>query len=135
MDNEISITPFRYKYLQALKNLLESNGSPDAETVSMKNLPKTGYIAMMGGYPVAAGFLRRVEGGYGQIDTLTTNKTYGAIVRHAGILKVVESLLEDANTLKLQGIIAITTEPTVIERSKAYGFKTLTHVVIAKALT
>jgi hypothetical protein len=126
--------PFRYKYLNALLDLLSSNNS-DVSLISMKTLPKIGYVALLNNRPVAAGFLRRVEGGYGQIDTLTSNKYLGSIVRHQGISKVVDSLLEDAKILKLHGIISYIQHPDVLKRAQDVGFTLLPHRVISLSLT
>lgn len=134
MVNEISIVPFRFKYLKALQSILETNDYIGISDVNMKTLPKIGYIAMMGGYPIAAGFLRRVEGGYAQLDTLTTNKTYGSLVRHQGIEGIVKTLIQDAKDLQLHGIVAFTSDYSVIKRSEDLGFQTLKHSLIALKL-
>lgn len=135
MDNELSIIPFRFKYLSTLHELLNSNDYLGISEVNMKTLPKIGYIALMGGHPIAAGFLRRVEGGYAQFDTLTSNKHFGSLVRHKGIELIVDHLLQDAKDLRLKGIIAFTTDDGILDRADKMGFKTLTHSVIALKLT
>ncbi len=132
--NEVSIIPFRYKYLSVLHDLLDSNQYAHTHTVTMKSLPKIGYIALLGGHPIAAGFLRRVEGGYAQIDTLTSNKLFGSQVRHEGIRLVVDSLIADAKNLKLKGIIAFTNDDGILDRAETIGFKCLTHSVISLCL-
>lgn len=91
----------------------------------MKTLPKIGYMALMNGHPIAAGFLRRVEGGYAQLDTLVTAKHFGSQVRHAGIEKVVDALIDDAKVLKLQGIIAFTSDNSIVKRAEDRGFSVL----------
>jgi hypothetical protein len=102
----------------------------------MKTLPKIGYIAMLGGHPIAAGFLRRVEGGYAQLDTLTTSKHFGSLARNQGINKVVDALLQDAKELRLHGVIAFTEEKSIKDRAEALGFKILpNHNLMALALT
>ena len=122
---EISIVPFRFKYLKALHDLLGSNDYLGISDVNMKTLPKIGYIALRGGHPIAAGFLRRVEGGYAQLDTLTTNKYMGSIIRHEGINKVVDALIQDAKDLQLRGIIAFSRDYSIIKRAEDLGFHTL----------
>lgn len=101
----------------------------------MKTLPKIGYMALLNGHPVAAGFLRRVEGGYGQLDTLTSNAQFGAIVRHKGIEKVVESLINEAKDLNLHGIIAFTKDAGVLKRAESIGFHVVEQTIIALPLT
>ncbi len=134
MDNEISVIPFRFKYLYALLDLLGSNNYHNISEINMKTLPKIGYMALRNGYPVAAGFLRRVEGGYGQLDTLTSNALFGSQIRHEGLEKVVNSLLEEAKVLKLHGIISFTTDPGVLKRAESLGFHVVETTTIALKL-
>lgn len=122
---DISIIPFRFKYLKSLIDLLESNDYIGISEVNMKTLPKIGYIALRQGHPIAAGFLRRVEGGYAQFDTLTTNKYMGSIIRHEGICKVVDALIQDAKDLQLRGIVAFSSDLGTIKRAEDFGFRIL----------
>lgn len=135
MSTEISLIPFRFKYLKSLHDLLETNAYGDLSDVNMKTLPKIGYIAIMGGHPIAAGFLRRVEGGYAQLDTLTSNKFFGSQVRHEGIKLVTDALIEDAKTLKLHGIIAFTTDDGVLKRAKDKNFVVFPHTLFGIKFT
>lgn len=100
----------------------------------MKTLPKIGYIALSNGYPVAAGFLRRVEGGYGQIDTLTTNRLAHPTVRNDGINKVVDALIQDAKDLRLHGILAITASDSIVDRGLQRGFSLIPQQIIGISL-
>ena len=100
-----------------------------------KTLPKIGYIALLDKSPVAAGFLRKVEGNVvAQIDSLVSNPYFGSIVRHRGISMVIDQLTADAKELKLKGVYAFTIEPSVIERAESIGFHVLKHTLIAKPL-
>lgn len=100
-------------------------------TITMKNLPKIGYIALMNKQPIAVGFLRKVEGGYAQIDTLVSNPYYGSIIRHEGIKKVTDALQEEAKLLKLHGIIAFTKDTGVLSRADAEGWHKVSETLIA----
>lgn len=98
----------------------------------MKTLPKIGYMAFLGDQPIAAGFLRRVEGGYAQLDTLVSNPHFGSQIRHIAIGKVVSALLDEAKLLELEGVIAFTNDYSVITRAEAIGFHVLeSHKLIA----
>jgi hypothetical protein len=131
-SDEVSVVPFRYKYLSTLLDLLNSNEYLHISTVTMKTLPKIGYLAMMNGHPIAAGFLRRVEGGYAQLDTLTSNKHMGSIIRHKGINAIVDALIQDAKDLRLHGVIAFTRDESILKRAEAIGFHALSdHSLIA----
>ena len=100
----------------------------------MKTLPKIGYIAYLGKHPIAAGFLRRVEGGYAQLDTLVSNAHFGSQIRHKGIEMVVDTLLQDAKDLKLHGVIGFTNDPGILKRANSIGFKTLPQSLIGLKL-
>ena len=76
----------------------------------------------MNNHPIAAGFLRRVEGGYAQLDTLTSNKHLGSIVRHQGITIIVNTLIQYAKDLQLRGIIAFNSDCSILRRSEELGF-------------
>lgn len=134
MDNEVSVVPFRYKHLQMLLDMLKDREYLGISTVNMKTLPKIGYIALLNKQPIAAGFLRRVEGGYAQLDTLTSNPYYGSIIRNDGIKLVVDRLIEDAKDLKLHGIIAFTGDSGVLDRAKSIGFNEIDQSLIALKL-
>jgi len=121
---EIEVVPFKYAHLPLLLEMLTDQNTPWATKVSMKSLPKIGYIALLNKQPVAAGFLRRVEcDEVAQIDCLTSNPWFGSIIRHAAITNVVNRLIEDAKLLKLQGIIAFTKDLGVLSRAKELGFQ------------
>jgi len=135
MKVEISLVPFKHKNFPQLIELLESNKYPNIENIQMKTLPKVGYIAYMGGHPIACGFLRRVEGGFAQIDTLTSNAHFGSQIRHEGIKKVVDALILEAKSLKLSGILALTADQGILDRAKALGFHDIFQSVIGLKLT
>lgn len=112
--------------------MLESNEFLGVSGITKSTLPKIGYICLLGDYPLAAGFLRRVECDIvAQIDGLTSNPEFGSILRHQGINMIVESLIQDAKQLKLQGIIAFTKDKGILDRAKVMGFKYLTESLIS----
>lgn len=131
---EVSCLPFKFKHLELLKEMHQLRKYPHTELLSMKNLPKVGYIAIIGSQPIAAGFLRRLEGGYGQIDTLVSNPFVGSILRNEGIRQIVDTLLMDAKCLRLEGIISYTNDSGVLSRAKDLGFNELDQRVIVLKL-
>jgi len=128
--DEISVTPFKFKHFEDLIALLQSNNYPDVESITMRTLPKLGYIAYLGKQPVAAGFLRRLEPCFAQIDTLCSYKFFGSKVRHEGIKLVVDALIEDAKRLKLEGILAFSQDTGVLKRAESLGFTTIPQTLI-----
>lgn len=104
-------------------------------TVNMKTLPKIGWMTLLNKQPIAAGFLRRVEGGYAQLDTLVSNPYYGSLIRHEGIDKVVKALIDDAKDLKLHGIIAFSSDSGVLSRAETLGFTQINQSLIVLRTT
>lgn len=108
--------------------MLEAQEYPDMGDLNMKTLPKIGYIALIDKQPVAAAFLRKVEGGIvAQVDGLTSNPYFGSIIRHIGINKVLTGIIEDAKDLKLKGLICFCQDLPTIKRAEATGFTLIQH--------
>ncbi len=135
MQQEISIIPFKFKNFNDLRELHHLQKYPQISEIKMKTLPKIGYIAYLGDSPIAAGFLRRVEGGFAQLDTFVSNPHFGSQVRHIGIEGVKSALLEEAKVLKLEGIIVLTDDGSIISRAVDTGFNVLeAHRILVKRL-
>lgn len=117
-----------------LLDMLTSQKYKGIEHITKKTLPKIGYIAIMNGLPIAAGFLRRLEPCYAHIDTLVSNAYCGSILRHKGIAGVVEGLIEEAKHLKLKGLVAHSQDKGTLERAKSLGFHIVPETIIALPL-
>lgn len=115
--------------------MLESQNYIGISDITLDTLPAIGYIAMQSGFPVAAGFLRMVEGGYAQIDTLATNAKFKSEPRHKAISSVVDELIKSAKILELKGIIALSSDEGVLNRASSLGFHVVQQTVIALSLT
>lgn len=102
--------------------------------INMRTLPKVGFIAYLGDQPIAAGFLRRLEPCFAQLDTLVSNAHFGSTVRHQGVSLVVEALISEAKALKLEGIIATTVDEGTLKRAVSLGFKVVNQHLIALPL-
>lgn len=135
MANEISILPFKFKHMSSLLDMHESQRYENMASIDYRTLPKVGYIAFHGTMPVAAGFLRRLEPCYAQIDTLVTAAYCGSVLRHEGVSKVVDALIEEAKSLKIQGLICHTQDKGTLARAEALGFRIVPQTIIALPLT
>ena len=133
LNHSVNITPFKFKHLPQLLEMLESQKYAGISDITMKTLPKVGFIATMNGQPIAAGFLRRVEPCFAQLDTLASNAYFGSNIRH--LSSVVDALLNEAKRLKLKGIISLTGDKGTLERAKSLGFHVVDQTVIALSLT
>lgn len=95
-----------------------------------KDLPEVGFIAFDDGIPVAAGFLRRVEGGYSLLDGLISNPNCRPWDRHVCIDLVVQELIKTAVARDDKKIVAYSEDISTINRSFVHGFKKLPHSLI-----
>lgn len=89
----------------------------------MEEFPELGVVAFEDGLPVAAGFVRMVEGGYGQIDGLTTSPAALAPVRHDAINHIVDKLVDMAQCVGVRQLYAFTSVASIKERALAIGMK------------
>lgn len=131
---ETSIVPFKFKYLPFLLEMHQSQGYDSISAINMRTLPKIGFIALMGDQPIAAGFLRRLEPCYAQLDTLVSNAYFGSQIRHQGVSLVVDELIKEAKRLKLEGILALTQDAGVLKRAADLGFHVVDQSVITISL-
>ncbi len=100
----------------------------------MQNLPKIGYICYFGKQPVAAGFLRRVEPDYAQMDTFISNPYFGSKVRHEALNKIIDALIDDAKQLELKGILAFTKDQGIFKRATERGFTVIEQALLSLRL-
>lgn len=118
-----------------LKEMLISQDYSGAHDKDTYNLPKIGYIAFYNKIPVAAGFLRRVEGDViAQIDGLTSNPFFGSIIRHNALSQVLDRLILDAEELELKGLMAFCLDPSSVKRAESIGFEVIKHTILTKLL-
>lgn len=101
---------------------------------SPNEFPEYGYIAIDKDLPVAIAFLRRVEGGYAQIDGLCSNPEASPAQRHEALDSVISKVIDTAKELGIHRLVCFTKDQSVCERSKKYNFKPLPHVLIVKEL-
>ena len=135
----IETLTYNPKMFESIVLMHKSQGYPDMQCITIDSLPALGTVAFDfkedNGKPVAAAFLRMVEGGYAQIDTLVSNAATPSEMRHEGISKCVDKLIQEAKNLKLHGILATTKDETTITRALSLGFHVVTdHKVIALSL-
>lgn len=130
LDNSLNLLVFKHKHYPLLQDMLKDQECPWKEFISYKTLPKIGYIVTLQDQPIATGFLRKVEGGYGQLDTFATNPYFGSKLRHAAIEMIVDALMDDAKRLKLHGLLVFSHDSGIIKRSEERGFKPLPDTLL-----
>lgn len=121
-------------HLDDLKLMLNTQNSDVSVTSS---IPRIGIIAHLEGRsqtPVAAGFLRMVEGGFAQIDGLTSNANLSSNIRHLGLSKVVSEVISQAKSLGVIQLHAFSKDKGTLKRAEAIGFRACEHTLIALSL-
>lgn len=131
---DVQVVPFKFKHYQQLLDMHASQKSPLTQVLTYRTLPKIGFIAFLGDQPIAAGFLRRLEPCYAQLDTLVSSAHFGSSVRNAGVSLVVDALIEQAKQLKLEGIIALTKDKSILMRAEGLGCHMVNESIVALSL-
>jgi hypothetical protein len=89
----------------------------------LKDLPALGYIALVDIYPMAAGFLRKVEGGLGLLDGFILNPSYPRALKDELLDGITLKLIAAAKELKLKGLIALSISEGIKKRAQKHGFE------------
>lgn len=125
----------KYKHHEdshAAENLLASRGLPLNLAL---DLPVNGFIARYRGEPVAMGFIRLIEGGYGQIDSLITNSQFPSDIRDTVVDLLVSNLIKSSKSMGLRKLISYTLDSNTLARSYRHGFERSSHSVITLDLS
>lgn len=98
-------------------------------------MPALGWVASDLEGPVAMAFLRRVEGGYAQLDGLVTDPGAPGALRSRAIDLVVKKVLDTAKELGIRAVTATSVDANTLVRSDKHGFVLLPHSVIIANLS
>jgi len=117
--------------VRGMIQLLESrNMSPGL----INDLPVFGLIAYDNGEPVAAGFLRDIEGPYAMLDSYITNPNAPAKVRNRALNLITDKLIKVARLNDKVKLLAFTADLHTHWRSLEHGFTYLPHTFSAITL-
>lgn len=98
----------------------------------LEDLPEHGYIAFDDmDRPVAAGFIRRVEGNYALIDSLISNPEAPGVLRNEALDLITVQLIKTARELGFKQLIAFSRDVNTLKRAERHGFASLPDHVIA----
>lgn len=98
-------------------------------------MPALGWIIYAEGSPVATAFLRKVEGGFAQLDGLATNPHYPADGRDKALDELVTHVMSEAKRLKFKAVTATSRDKHTLLRSQRHGFTSTSHVYIVADLS
>lgn len=96
-------------------------------TCSIDDMPEFGLIAIKGDTPIAAGFIRRVEGPYAILDSFITNPDTPSEFRDRALDLITEKLITIADYNNVTKLISFTTEKNIFIRSIKHGFASVPH--------
>lgn len=120
-----------------IETLLHSQGMEVHN--NMSRLPKFGITLglPMTTTPVAAGFLRMIEGSKNtaMLDSLITNAHINPDIRNAALDDLVSKLIIWATEHDIINILAFSVDKNTLMRAKRFGFEELPHQLIALTLT
>ncbi len=121
--------------LQDLIYLHRTQNIEDTSFLTPDTIPTAGYVAYLDNKPIAAGFLRRIEGGFAQLDTLVSNKDYPPHIRHEALDSIVHTLLSTGKALGIKGIISLSVDEGIVKRAISLGFAATPQFVLTLPLT
>lgn len=93
-------------------------------------LPEHGYIAYLDDHPIACGFLRKCEGGIGIVDSFCSNPKMPGQLRHQALDLIINKLVRDCKELNIKGLIAFSSDSSIIQRSLRHNFMKLDQQVM-----
>lgn len=111
-------------HLLYVNRWLKARGLP--ETTGL-DLPDLGILASTH-MPIAAGFIRTAEGGYGILDSFVTDPEALPSDRDQCLDAVVKALLDVAPSLKISRMLAFSADKNTMSRAKKFGFTIQPHV-------
>lgn len=97
-------------------------------------IPFNGFVALVDGYPAAMAFIRKVEGGFGQLDGLVTNPLLAPEARSAAIDDLVAHIIAAAKDMKLKALMSFSRDKNTLVRAERFGFSPMAHTLIALGL-
>ncbi len=97
-------------------------------------LPEVGYVAYRHTEPVAMGFLRRVEGDCGIIDSLMTNPHASKADRNEALDAIFSQLIETAKELGIKSLLGYSKDANTLMRARRYGFSDQPYAVMSATL-
>lgn len=99
-------------------------------------LPKLGVITSVGKEPIAAAFLRRVEGTTDTaiLDSIISSSAFSPQDRDKALDQTIHMLFALAQAHKITHILGFSTDKNTLMRGQRFGFAELPHQVVTLSL-
>lgn len=104
--------------------MLQMLFSREMSPTVITDLPQHGLIAMEGDAPIAAGFIRRIEGPYVMLDSYITNSVSSPQARDRALNLITTKLLRWAASNGVSKVLSFSSDPNTITRATEHGFNT-----------
>lgn len=99
-----------------------------------EELPEVGFVVYEEDFFIAAGFLRKCEGGYGMMDSYITDPKMPPLLRNQALDMITKRLVKAAKSLQMKQVVGFCLDGNTISRSQRHGFVLTEHKVIVKAV-
>ena len=86
------------------------------------DIPEFGLIAFEGEKPVAAGFIRQIEGNYAMLDSFISNPDIEYAIRDRALDLITRKLIEVAKRNNVRKLFAFSEHTGIIDRAIRNGF-------------
>lgn len=113
------------KDIGILKNLLKARNM-DVNMAS-DQYGVDGYVVYLNITPVAAGFLRKMEGDYGMLDAFITDPVILPEYRDKALDVLMSRLIDLARSQEITKLLAFTTDENTLKRVQKHGFGIVPH--------
>jgi hypothetical protein len=123
-----------YDNVRDLRHILSLLANYSFDSALAADLPKFGLIAIENNIPIAAGFLREVEGDYAMLDSYITNSSVDGALRNKALDLITSKLMKIAEHNNVVKLIAFTKSESIFNRSLKHGFNASPHLVSVKRL-
>lgn len=115
-------------------SMLQLLASHNLNEELVHTLPQFGLIAFERELPIAAGFIRQVEGNYAILDSIISNPTADPSLRHRALDLIYKKCIHIAKLNGITRLIGTTADHGILTRSLNHGFLITPHVYLIKLL-
>jgi hypothetical protein len=124
-----SLTPYdEDQDLVHINRWLQERKKPEVDAY---DIPDVGFVANFKNRPIAAGFLRQIEGQNAIFDSLVTNPNATPEFRHIGLDMVIEAIIYAAKKRGINQVLAFSVDEGTLKRALRHNFVKLPHTVIS----
>jgi hypothetical protein len=99
---------------------------------AIEDVAEIGFVCFHDTTPVAAAFLRKMEGDWALFDGLVSNPTQTASIRDEALDCVMTAIMKLADETGIKGMLAYTADNFTLLRAEKFGLTRLPHVLLQR---